>query len=225
MVNLAEKLLAYKTLLLDPNNYRFQDSTDFVWADETRFHEKTVPDRAYRRLRDDGLLQLKNSILTNGLLPVERLVARPYPPNPDLNVVIEGNRRLASIRWITEDDEAGVQVPESLLAMYDELPVLVVQDIQDDPVFLEALWGVRHVSGIKEWGEYQRSKLVASLRDERNLESTDVSGRLGMTVHEVNRRYRAFKALQQMQEDEDYGSMLTRKCTPSIPRSSVIARS
>jgi hypothetical protein len=56
-----------------------------------------------------------------------------------LNVVIEGNRRLASIRWITEDDEAGVQVPESLLAMYDELPVLVVQDIQDDPVFLEAL--------------------------------------------------------------------------------------
>ena len=79
MVNLAEKLLVYKTLLLDPNNYRFQDSTDFVWADETRFHEKTVPDRAYRRLRDDGLLQLKNSILTNGLLPVERLVAAHTP--------------------------------------------------------------------------------------------------------------------------------------------------
>jgi hypothetical protein len=26
-----------------------------------------------------------------------------------------------------------------------------------------------------------------------------------MTVHEVNRGYRAFKALQQMQEDEDFG--------------------
>lgn len=35
-------------------------------------------------------------------------------------------------------------------------------------------------------------------------DTTEVADRLGMTKHEVNRRYRALKALQQMQEDEEF---------------------
>src|SRR5687768_13567405 len=46
-----EDTLNHSQLLLDPNNYRYQDSADFVYADEKRFHEASVQDRAYRRLR------------------------------------------------------------------------------------------------------------------------------------------------------------------------------
>ena len=71
--------LSYEKLLLDPNNYRYQDSPDFVYADERRLHEAGVQKKAFRRLKDEGsLVQLKNSLITNGFIPVERLVVRPY---------------------------------------------------------------------------------------------------------------------------------------------------
>lgn len=208
MATFKEDRVPYTKLLLDPNNYRFHDSTDFVRAEESRFHEQGVQDRTSRRLRDDGLVQLKNSIIKNGFLPVERLVVRPYPHHAaDHYLVLEGNRRLAALRWIAEDQAAGVSVSPSVLASLQQVPVVIVEDFADDPAFPEALMGIRHVSGIKEWGGYQRAKLVATLRDAHSLDSTEVAERLGLSTAEVNRRYKAFKALQQMQDNEDFGAL------------------
>jgi hypothetical protein len=174
-----------------------------VEANESRFAEQSVQTKAAERLRTEALLQLKNSILKNGFLPFERLVVRPY--GTDRYVVIEGNRRLAALRWIASDVEAGADVPESVKAALGDIPVVIVPDDAADPALREALMGIRHVSGIKEWGAYQRAQLVSTLKDKYGLESTEIAQRLAMTAHEVNRRYRAFKALRQMMHDEEYG--------------------
>lgn len=205
MAKYREEEVSHDDLLFDPNNYRFQDSHDFVAAEEDRFHEPTVQRKAYRTLRDPSLLQLKNSILRNGLLPFEKLLVRQYKKDKSKFVVAEGNRRLAAIRWIVEDDEAGVSVPKHVLSSFDEIPVFIIEVDKTDPVFQEAVLGVRHVSGIKEWGGYQRAKLVVSMRDDFSLDAAEVAGRLAMSTLEVNRRYRAFKALEQMQNHEEYG--------------------
>lgn len=204
MPTFEEKGVAIDHLLLDPNNYRFHDDPDYVSAEEERFHEESVQSRAFRRLRDNGLIQLKNSILKNGFLPVERIIARAYPPNSSQYLVVEGNRRVAALKWIKEDHDAGINVPPYVLDTLSAVPVLVV-DAQEDESFFDALMGIRHVSGIKEWGGYQRAELVASLRDHRDMDSGDIGDRLGMSTQEVNRRHRAFKALTQMLEDETYG--------------------
>ena len=204
MVGFTEATLSLDALLLDPNNYRFQDDPEFVTAAESRFHEETVQDSAYQRLHDNGLVQLKKSIVKNGYLPVERVIVRPYASDTTKYVVIEGNRRVAALRWIRRDHEAGVDIPNEVLATLGGVPAIVVPSSDDDPAFAEALMGVRHVSGIKQWGGYQRAKLVAVLRDDRGLESGEIADRLGMTVQEVNRRYKAFRALQQMQGHETF---------------------
>ncbi|MEX2642129.1 MAG: hypothetical protein WD270_01665 [Acetobacterales bacterium] len=54
-------------------------------------------------------------------------------------------------------------------------------------------------------GGYQRAKLVAEMRDRHGLSANEVAERLAMSTMEVNRRYRAFKAMQQMSEDDDFG--------------------
>jgi hypothetical protein len=64
--------------------------------------------------------------------------------------------------------------------------------------------GIRHVGGIRQWGSYQRAKLVTELRDRFQLDGAEIGARLGMSTQEVNRRYRAFKALGQMQGDPEY---------------------
>lgn len=205
MASLREANLPLGKLLVDPNNYRFQDDPSFVFADEHRFHEAGVQERALKRLRDDSLRLLKDSIRTNGFLPFERLIVRPYAKNEDeLYLVLEGNRRLAALRWLKEDHEAGVEIPERVLVTLTAVPVVIVEG-EEDPGFYEALMGVRHVSGIKQWAGYQRARLVSQLRDTHNLEASEVALRLGMSTQEVNRRYRAFKALEQMQGSEDFG--------------------
>ena len=201
-------------LLLDPNNYRFHDDQDFVFAAEQRLHERTVQDRTWQRLRDDGLNELKMSLRTNGFMPMEPLVVRKYEHLEDRYLVIEGNRRLAALMWIRNDIDAGVEVSEDVVAMLSGIPVVVVSHEEEDPAFFEALMGVRHISGTKEWGGYQRAKLVVTLRDERNMEAKDIADRVGMTTHEVNRRYRAFKALEQMREHEDFGDYMTPTLYP-----------
>lgn len=193
------------SLLLDPNNYRFQDLADFKYASEERFHEASVQERASQRLRsEENLLALKSSILRNGYVPVERIVVRPYKTVPGKWVVVEGNRRLAAVRWILEDFDAGVDVADQTLKSIRDLPCVVIEEEAPDAVFRTSLMGIRHVGGINQWGGFQRAKLVAEMKDDLNLDTTETGERLGMTAHEVNRRYRAFKALKQMQLDEDF---------------------
>lgn len=195
-------------LLVDPNNYRFQDADNFVAANTSRFHEESVQRRAMERLRQGGLAELKNSILTNGFLPFERIIVRPYDEIDGRSryLVIEGNRRVAALNWIRQDHEAGVDVRADVLTILDTVPVTVVLPGESghDETLILSLMGVRHVGGIKEWGGYQRAKLVTELRDQHHLETAEIAARLGMTAHEVNRRYRAFRALLQMMQDEEF---------------------
>lgn len=205
MPDYKEDKLDSSVLLFDPNNYRFQETKDFVYADPARFHEKGVQDRAYRTLKNTpNLVPLKASILRNGFIPVERLVVTPFAGQSGLFQVIEGNRRLAALRWIAEDDQAGVNIPDGVKADLKAVPVIIVEG-DGTGLFQRALMGVRHVSGIDQWGGYQRAKLVFELKDQFKLDSGDVADRLGMSAQEVNRRYRAFRALQQMQDNEEFG--------------------
>lgn len=208
MAELRQDSITPDKFLLDPNNFRFQDSDGFVFAAENRFYEEPVQKRTYERLRrEENLIDLKSSIMRNGFVPVERLVVRPYPHSTDERyVIIEGNRRYAAVRWVLEDHEAGVNVDEVVLKSLEQLPVIIAEEGAPDQIFRASLMGIRHVSGIKQWGGYQRAKLVVSMRDDLNLEAPEIAERLGLSTQEVNRRYRAFKALQQIQEDEEYGA-------------------
>jgi hypothetical protein len=122
MPEYKEDKLDIGALLLDPNNYRFQEMKDFVSAQPDRFHEQGVQDGAYKTLKETPTLpQLKASILRNGFIPVERIVVTPYRNEAGKFVVIEGNRRLAALRWIADDDQAGVNITAACRAFSGSL--------------------------------------------------------------------------------------------------------
>jgi hypothetical protein len=207
MSQYKEELLDISKMLLDPNNFRFQNAPDFVFADRKRFAEPSVQARTFERLKAESLLPLKQSILKNGFLPFERLVVSPYEYEQGTFVVVEGNRRLAALRWIANDIEAGALVSDEVEKSLHSVPVVIVPDDSTNPGLREALMGVRHVSGIREWGGYQRAQLVGVLREKYNLDSGEVAQRLGMSVQEVNRRYRALQALKQMMNSENFSDV------------------
>src|SRR5687768_17588845 len=101
-------------LLLDPNNPRFADvgeSADQV--PEHRVAEDRVQRDALERMKASrfDVAELRDTIKTVGYLPVDRIIVRrwsgSHEDGRDRFVVVEGNRRLAALRWLMELHETG----------------------------------------------------------------------------------------------------------------------
>ena len=204
------KSITIEDMLLDPNNYRFHDLEGWKRVEEPRYHERRVQQIALAFLQETPgfeVAELKDSIRTNGFVPLEQIVVRQCATEPSKYVVVEGNRRVAAIRWLLEDDESGAcTLSEEDKAKLRNLEVLILDESRpENKHAVQVLMAIRHVSGIKEWGAYQQARLIVELLEQAGASYATVAERLGMSSREVARRFRASRALQQMESDEEYG--------------------
>lgn len=217
-LHLEPRRVPLTRLLLDPNNPRFFDLEDWQQIPKNLYHLEKVQHKALQRLESSQVWQiaeLEQSIRSNGYVPTELIVVKPYELNdPVLNadqepyfVVIEGNRRLAAIRKIVR--EALNPEQDELVQSLQTLDVLVYTptgDPEQDRINETILQGIRHISGPKEWGAYQKAHLIVQLHDTLRQSWTEIGQRLGLSARVVGRYYRAYKALRQMMDDEEFGS-------------------
>lgn len=204
-------------LLLDPNNYRFLDRRKFKKKAATRFHEDTVQKATLDSLEQSYQLdELKHSILTNGYVPMERIIVVPYAAKPGRYLVVEGNRRVGALRSLLREDEEGVsKLSADQKKSFSTIPCVVLKSSGDSLKHAErVIMGIRHIAGPKEWGAYQQALLVSELKDGENLEFKEIGEMLGISSVETARRYRAIGALKSMEEDELFG----KKAEPSFYR-------
>jgi hypothetical protein len=206
-------------LLLDPNNYRFHDLAGYrPVGNQARYAEAGVQDRALQLLQTTEsfeLESLKDSILTNGFVPLEQIVVVGYDGEDDKRrfLVVEGNRRVAAVKTLLKEHTAGaVEIPEEKQKTLHELPVIEIVGTEDEKkAYQQTLMAIRHVAGIREWGPYQQAKLIVEMFEGEDRAFGRVSQRVGISAREVGRRYRASKALQQMEEDEEFGENASPK--------------
>jgi len=203
-----------KHLLLDPNNYRFLNNLSFKRKIRTKFHLPNVQETTLRLLELDKayqLQELKKSILTNGYVPMERIIVVPYEHEDlkdDTYLVVEGNRRVAALKSLLQENEEGVrELTPDEISSFSEIPCAILRAGQNSLVHAErVIMGIRHIAGPKEWGAYQQAQLVLELHDEENEEFSKIGEHLGISAVEVARRYRAMRALKTMENDELYAS-------------------
>jgi hypothetical protein len=120
-------------------------------------------------LMDASLLELIGSIAQNGFFTGEPLLVIPKDGEAGHYTVVEGNRRLASVKLlhspeiadsrretlhelIAEMQSAGIQIPESL-------PVIEYSSEAEVQQYL----GFRHVTGIKSWGALAKARYLRKL--------------------------------------------------------------
>jgi DNA-binding SARP family transcriptional activator len=161
------------------------------------------------------LQALKDSILTNGYVPLEQIVVEEYDEdeNGQRYLVIEGNRRVAAIKSLLDEfRNAVITIPEDKLATMIALPAFVLGGSEDARASLrQTLMAIRHVAGIREWEPYQQAELIAELYEQEEHQFSRVAQRIGIKAREVGRRCRAIKALKQMENDEEFGEHATPK--------------
>jgi hypothetical protein len=214
MAGLAQHLkpikVSLENLLLDPNNPRFAElGQTFDAIPESRFGEPKVQAKANELMKTPrfDVVELRDTIKTMGFLPMDRIVVRPWRAGPQGNekfIVVEGNRRVTALKWLIQlGDEGKETFSKEQSKNFTELEVLLLDDLNADPSAKLVIPGLRHVSGIKEWGAYQKARTVYILR-EGGKSQQDVAQSLGLSVIEANRLWRSYLALDQMSKDEEY---------------------
>src|SRR6476661_11094325 len=108
------KYLPVTSLRFDPDNPRFFGS------DEDR---NKTQDELYKGLIEEyGALGLIDSLLMNGFMPYEPLVVRP---SGGKYIVIEGNRRLAAVKYILANTKALSSQAKSPIKQLSRIPCII----------------------------------------------------------------------------------------------------
>lgn len=210
--------LALDQLLLDPNNPRFSElGEELNTIPENRFFESKIQSTTKEKMKSSifDVSELKDTIKTVGFLPMDRIVVRKWRGTAtdgiDRYVVIEGNRRITALKWLIDLHENGKETfSEEQLNNLTQLDGLLLDDKMAPETATLILPGLRHVSGVKEWGAYQKAKAIHALR-KAGLSPQESAQSLGLSTRAANTSYRCFLALEQMKADEEFGEFAIPK--------------
>lgn len=151
-VNPEYKTLNYNKLILDPCNPRLPKSMH-------NLDEKEIIDYM---LLEAATLELMQAIGENDFFRGEQLLVIKEGENFK---VLEGNRRLTSIKLLNEPELASVK-KISVKQIYDEakyhpieIPCLIFENEDEIRKYL----GFRHITGIKPWGLTEKSRYLYQL--------------------------------------------------------------
>ena len=194
---MTERRIPVDELSLDPDNPRLPE--ELKGASQPKILDY---------LFDNAVLEeIARSYLNNGFFQHEHLIVTPHDGS---FVALEGNRRLAALKIVLEDDdaqeaelhfalqdEAGEKLPDSL---HEPLPVFVVDDRDEVRKYL----GFRHIGGIKTWSAEAKARYLADEVDlvkEGDNPFLDVARRVGSNVQGVRHGFIAISVLRHARDE------------------------
>ena len=194
------RLIPLANLRLDPENPRLSREED--WSSEP---EKQVLFEFYRRY---NLIELAYSIADKGFKPrhAEALLAVSAPDDPTQYIVVEGNRRLATLKLLTNSDyRRHVRAKGAWDGLAEQA---TSKDLDPVPIVLygsrEALndyLGFRHITGPTPWRPEAKARFIARLLGAgENI--GDVARRIGSNHRTVRRFAEAHAVYSQALDNE-----------------------
>jgi hypothetical protein len=185
------EMIPTRDLFLDPINPRLTDS-DFSINDQ---------DRILKRLWTEfNVSEIVDSIVaSNGFWKHEPLVAARE--NGKL-VVIEGNRRLASVKLLLSSEKQRLVGATGI----PEINAQLETDLQQLPVIertRQQVWdfiGYKHVRGPQEWDSIAKAEYIARIHEEYGIELDDIARAIGDRNATARRLYHGLKVLHQAED-------------------------
>ena len=196
--------LSYATvneLYIDPMNPRLgRDNTGRNVTQET----------VLELMKDWTLDELAVSFLESGGFWTHEalLVTKEKLYGEDRLVVIEGNRRLAALKFLNmayEDEKVPRKIAEIAKSakppknLFDKIPYILISKRED----IEGFLGFRHVTGIKEWKPAEKAEFIARLIDKRKMSYEQVMRKIGSKTKTVQQNYISYRLLLQIEDKVD----------------------
>jgi hypothetical protein len=148
------------------------------------------------------------SIAANGFFQEEPLFAIPFNPKEKIEAkrkytVVEGNRRLAAVKLLTDDvlrkEIGATDLPKLTPAAKAKLTTLPVS-LYANRKELWQYFGFRHINGPKPWDAFSKAKYVSEVHEQFGVDLPDIANSIGDRHSTVVRLYRGFKILEQAEK-------------------------
>ncbi|MBL0686901.1 MAG: hypothetical protein JJV95_04630, partial [Sulfurospirillum sp.] len=148
-----------KNLYLDPNNYRFIDNKNYKKVEDSNIIDEKIQKRTKTFIEGSKRENIKDLLLsfkTNGFLKVDVIQVKDLGNNKYL--VLEGNRRVATLKALQEDHEEGIDIGLLDESIFKSVP-FEIHDNEDDKKHL-IIMGLKHISGNKKWSAINQAQLI-----------------------------------------------------------------
>lgn len=207
---LRDRVVGLDDLVLDANNYRLSFDNDGKKYTDKEAESSEIQDATTKKLVKEKLPDLKESILENGFLEVDRIVVRKSAAS-DKYIVIEGNRRACAFKELIKEDKANKRkLHTNLKNKAKSINVIeITGDKEDIERYAATLMGIRHVSGPKKWPGIQSARLIYDLR-KSGKKAEQIGALLGISGMDANRRLRGFLAYRQMKADSKFSNLVKK---------------
>jgi hypothetical protein len=170
---------------------------------------RVTQEKILELMQDWTLDELAVSFLESGFWPQEALlvVEEPLYGKKRL-VVVEGNRRLAALKFLHRAVQGNptsrkwAEIAESQRApknLFTRIPYLRIGSRKE----IEAFLGFRHVTGIKEWKPAEKAEYIAKLIENSKMTYQEVMRKIGSNTPAVRQHYISYRLLLQMEEEEE----------------------
>lgn len=145
-----------------------------------------------------GVEEIVLSIKASGFFTNEPLIAIVEDGR---NVVLEGNRRLAAVKCISDPtiaDFIGINkntlnIPHDARKTLDQIPVIFVNDRKEAWKFI----GFKHINGPAKWGSYAKAQYISQIKNEFNIPLEEIASQIGDTHKTVQKLYQGLQVIEQ----------------------------
>lgn len=146
--------------------------------------------------------ELVQSIAASGFFPHEALIVTNENKK---HIVIEGNRRLAAVKVLLNDQVAKKhewEIPvlsQDARRQLENLPA-IISDRQESWRYL----GFKHVNGPAKWSSYAKATYIANVHRSYGIALSDIAHQIGDRHRTVQRLYRGLMVIEQAEHEKVY---------------------
>ncbi|MBF0145072.1 MAG: AAA family ATPase [Magnetococcales bacterium] len=205
--------VSLRNLYLDPNNFRLIHEVEQVNVPDEKIKDKDIANRTYRLVAGDknqNIQDLIESFKSNGYLPVDQIQVREIANGG--YVVVEGNRRIAALKFLSNEyNGKSIDLGKLDETLFSKVPVVLYEDPDDSHYLI--LMALKHISGNRKWGEWNRAKLLEKLMTDYHLSEDNICKQVAISKTELRRSIRAL-ALSNQYRESDYGDQFDESMFP-----------
>lgn len=211
--NLKPVRLLLKDVFLDPNNPRFvRDDSELV--PDSRIIEVSIQESALAKMENEVLDDLIENIKEVGFLSIDRMVVRQVGSSENY-VIVEGNRRLSSLKKIKAAHESGeISLAEDVLETIVQFDAL--EYTGKSSMIAWVVQGLRHISGIRDWEAFQKGKFIYELVHTEGKSLGDVGRMIGVSAQQAGTWFRAYSEYHHLVQEPEIGSRIKPSLFPYL---------
>lgn len=202
---LEETTYPIDKLYLDPNNPRLAVIESI---DESRIIDSSIQEKTSKMITGgrgtSNISDLIASFKQHSYIPAEKIIVRPIEDGKA--VVIEGNRRLATLKLLYSKFNSGEDIGNFNPDIFNKIPVISHQG--EDISIRKVIMGLKHISGSRKWSAMNQARFIENLMIQDMLSEAEICDTYTISKVELRTILRTLSLIE-LYKESDYGDNFT----------------